>query len=254
MDARFNVTGVPISLANWQGALESVIQQAESRQGGYVCFSNVHVCVMARHDKRLLEILSDSFRTFPDGKPLAWLGRYQYGEKVSQVAGPDFFPALLNLPGGREYRHYFYGSAPETLERLIGNIRQEYPGTVIAGYESPPFRQLSKQELQGALQRIREARPDFIWVGLGAPKQEYWMAEHWLDLRPALLFGVGAAFDFHAGNVVRAPAWMRKIGMEWLHRLLQEPGRLWQRYLVTNSAFIWYLMAGAFSGKHKSGK
>lgn len=251
MDNRFDVIGVPISLTNWQDALDSIIQRSESKEGGYGCFTNVHVCVMAHQDKRLLRVLTDSFRTFPDGKPLAWIGNKRYGDRVTQVAGPDFFPAVLGLAGQHDYRHYFYGGAPETLRQLISNIKQKYPHATIAGYESPPFRDLSKQELEEALQRIRDAKPDFIWVGLGAPKQEYWMSEHWQELRPAILFGVGAAFDFHAGNVSRAPTWMRKNGLEWLHRFSQEPNRLWKRYLVTNSLFIWYLITEVFRSETK---
>lgn len=251
MSNRFNVIGVPISLTNWCGAIEDVIQRSESKQGGYICFTNAHVCVMAQHDKQLHNILSNSFRTFPDGKPLAWIGRKRYGEKVSQVAGPDFFPALLGYSGSQRSRHYFYGGAPDTLEKLVYHIRKEYPNTIIAGYESPPFREQSRQEINDGLQRIKHSKPDFVWVGLGAPKQEYWMSKHWNELSPAILLGVGAAFDFHAGNVSRAPIWMRKIGLEWLHRFFQEPSRLWKRYLVTNSLFLWYLITEVFRSETK---
>ncbi len=254
MDKRFNVIGVPISLTNWQEAFDSVILQLESKQGGYACFTNVHVCVMAHHEAQLLKVLSNSFRTFPDGKPLAWVGKKRYGSKVSQVAGPDFFPALLSIEGKRNYRHYFYGGQPEILQQLVTNIEHKYPHAKVVGYESPPFRELTEIELAEALQCIKNARPDFIWIGLGAPKQEYWMAKHWQELSPAILFGVGAAFDFHAGNVTRAPAWMRKFGLEWLYRFFQEPGRLWKRYLVTNSLFIWYLITGVFSSETKNNK
>ncbi len=135
------------------------------------------------------------------------------------------------------------------LDALVDKVKLNYSNAEIVGSESPPFRELSDAEIKSSLDRIREAKPDFIWVGLGAPKQEIWMARHWQELKPAILFGVGAAFDFHAGTVQRAPRWAQKLGLEWLHRLSQEPGRLWKRYFYTNSMFLFYLLKDALFKK-----
>ena len=139
------------------------------------------------------------------------------------------------------YRHYFYGSTPETLALLRQVLKRRYPGAVIAGMESPPFRPLTEEEDAAAVARINAARPDFVWVGLGAPKQERWMAAHRGKVQ-ALMVGVGAAFDYEAGNIRRAPAWMQRCSLEWLYRLLQDPRRLFKRYFVTNTKFMWWAL------------
>ena len=148
---------------------------------------------------------------------------------------------MLRAGGETPYRHYFYGSTPETLALLRQKIEQAYPGAVIAGMESPPFRPLTPEEDAAAVARINAARPDFVWVGLGAPKQEFWMARHQGAVR-ALMIGVGAAFDYEAGNIRRAPAWMQRCSLEWLYRLLQDPRRLFKRYFVTNTRFLWWAL------------
>ena len=147
----------------------------------------------------------------------------------------------LALDQCRGDRHFFYGSTTEVLDRLATRLRNDFPGLNICGLFSPPFRELTADEKQQHYKLIRDARPEFIWVGLGAPKQELWMAEAFESLRPSVLLGVGAAFDFHAHVVSRAPGAMRAMGLEWLYRLMSQPRRLWRRYLVTNSLFLVYL-------------
>ena len=140
-----------------------------------------------------------------------------------------------------EARHYLYGATAETLSLLSTSLTANIPNLNIVGCYAPPFRALTEQEESLVLDRINDDRPDYVWVGIGAPKQEYWMYKHWDSLKPAVLFGVGAAFDFHAGAKARAPRWMRTYGLEWLHRLISEPARLWRRYLITNSIFIFFI-------------
>ena len=218
-------------------AIQDVTEQSAGGEGGYVCFSNVHSVVTSRHDELLRTITNESFMSMPDGKPIATVSHWIGVNGVSQVAGPDFMPEFMKKTPGA--RHYLYGATPETLSALSGALVNAIPDLNIVGTFSPPFRQLTEQEEVVIIRDIKKTNPDYIWVGLGAPKQEYWMAQHWHDLRPAILFGVGAAFDFHAGVKRRAPEWMRSAGLEWLHRLASEPGRLWKRYLVTNSIFLY---------------
>lgn len=242
---RFEVLECLISVTDMEHALEAVLERAAARQGGYVCFANVHTVVTCKADYRFRQITNSSLMSMPDGMPLVAVGKLSGEMVVGRVAGPDFMLQLLQR--GQGLRHFFYGSTPDILERLVGEVDQMYPETVVVGTYSPPFRALTDAEVQQAIDRINGAKPDIVWVGLGAPKQEYWMAEHWRQLRPAILMGVGAAFDFHAGRVRRSPAWMQRAGLEWLYRLIQEPVRLWRRYLTTNSLFIYYFLRNVLS-------
>lgn len=239
---RFNVIGCKINKLIMKDALNKVIKRVANRKGGYVCFTNVHVSVMAREDRVIQEIINSSFMSLPDGKPLYWVAKLKGLKGIDQIPGPDFFPQLINLKTDIPLKHYFFGGQQSTLDELTNNIKSKYPDVEIVGTESPPFRELTTKEIETSLSRIKESCADIVWVGLGAPKQEKWMANNWQALKPAILFGVGAAFDFHAGNIQRAPQWVQAIGMEWLHRLLSEPSRLWKRYFYTNSMFLIYLI------------
>lgn len=237
---RFDILGCKISTANTLTAIEAVCNRIKSGEGGYVCFSNVHTVVTSRNDIYLRESTNSSFLSLPDGKPLSVYANLKGYTDVEQVAGPDFMPSFLK--GTKGVRHYFYGSTTETLEKLVKNFSSLYPDAIICGAYSPPFRELTPIEIENNIADIKKSDADVVWIGLGAPKQEYWMAEHWEQLKPAVLMGVGAAFDFHAGIKPRAPEWMKKYSLEWFYRLCSEPGRLWKRYLVTNTKFILYLL------------
>lgn len=247
MAARFDVIGCKITQATFNGAIENTLARLEGGEGGYVCFTNVHVSVMAHDTPALLQVLNQSFMTLPDGKPVYWVGKLYGIADIQQIPGPDFLPAMLAARREPPLRHYFYGGRQDVVDQLVQRLKEEYPQASVVGWESPPFRELSREEDRNAVQRIRDSGADIVWVGLGAPKQEYWMASHAEQLKPAILMGVGAAFDFHAGNMKRAPDWMRSVGLEWLHRLAQEPGRLWKRYLVTNTLFLVYVFKGLFT-------
>lgn len=251
MCKKFNVIGCEIAALTMKGMVNVILKRIQSDKGGYVCFANVHVSVMAREDAGFRQIINKAFLSVPDGKPLSWVGKLGGVDQVEQIPGPDFFPQLLQAQVSPPLRHYFYGGRQEVLDKLISEIKVKYPQVVIAGAYSPPFRELSDVEIEAELACISESKADVVWVGLGAPKQEKWMSHHWHSLRPALLFGVGAAFDFHAGTVQRAPEWVQKLGFEWLHRLLSEPSRLWRRYFYTNSMFLLYLLKGVFKSSKK---
>lgn len=242
MDERYDVIGSRVTRANTRSALDAVVERLRAGEGGYVCFTNVHAVVVARQDPSFRSVINDSFMSLPDGKPIYWIGRLRRAGPVRQVAGPEFFTTLLSQRQTPPLRHYFYGSRPEVLSALVGRLRSRFPDVDIVGAASPAFRELSAEEKASEIDRIKASGADIIWVALGAPKQERWMAENWRALRPAVLLGVGAAFDIHAGAVARAPAWMRRVGLEWLFRLVQEPRRLWKRYAYTNSMFLCYLL------------
>ena len=221
-------------------AQQAVADRLANGSGGYVCFTNVHAVVTGRRDARFRDVTNESFLSLADGKAVFWAGRARGARDLGHVPGPDFMLAALRRFA--THRHYFYGGAPATLDALVARLRETIPGLNVCGAYSPPFRPQTEAERREDCARIRDAGAEFVWMGLGAPKQELWMAASAEELRPAILFGVGAAFDFHAGTVRRAPAWMRTLGLEWLYRLCQEPRRLWRRYLVTNSLFVTYLI------------
>jgi N-acetylglucosaminyldiphosphoundecaprenol N-acetyl-beta-D-mannosaminyltransferase len=243
VNERYSVIGVRISRETMASALDRVLKQCSDGGGGYVCFTNAHVAVMAREDPGLRGVINGSFLSLPDGKPVYLSGKIRGISQLEHISGPEFFGRVLASEKSSRLRHYFYGGRSEVLECLLDNIKRSFPHADIVGYESPPFRALTEAEASAVNERIRSVKPDVVWVGLGAPKQELWMASHWSALRPALLLGVGAAFDFYAGSLNRAPVWMQRAGMEWVYRLWQEPKRLWRRYFYTNTMFILYTLS-----------
>lgn len=235
------IMGVNIAVTNMDKTVRRIGENLDNWRGEYICVSNVHTTVTAWEDPDYRAVQNGAVMALPDGGPLSQYSRRKGFAEAARVTGPDLMKQLLQESRDKHYRHYFYGSTPETLEALRRRIETAYPGAVIAGMESPPFRPLTDAEDAEAVARINEARPDFVWVGLGAPKQERWMAAHKGRVH-ALMLGVGAAFDYEAGNIRRAPAWMQRCNLEWLYRLLQDPGRLFRRYLVTNTKFLWWAL------------
>jgi N-acetylglucosaminyldiphosphoundecaprenol N-acetyl-beta-D-mannosaminyltransferase len=248
-EKRVSIIGSRISVCGPTCALAALEERLAARRGGYVCFTNAHAAVLCRRDAQFRGVTNGSFLSLADGKSVYWLGRLKGATDLGHVPGPDFLISVLERFPQR--RHFFYGSAPSVLESLVRSLRKQIPDLNICGSLSPPFRPLTQNEVREGHEQIRQANPDFIWVGLGAPKQELWMAESWQSLQPAILLGVGAAFDFHAGRVRRAPAALRLIGFEWLYRLLQEPQRLWKRYLITNTLFLYYSFQDALCGNDR---
>lgn len=239
---RVKIAGVEVSAVNMGQALsvlESHIQQGER---GYVCVSDAHSLMKASRSPQLGKVFSETVLTVPDGMPLVWAGRKAGAADMGRVCGPELLPALLAAGVPHGWRSYFVGGREEVAEALRENLETAVPGVRIAGMCSPPFRELTQAEDEALVAEINAARPDIVWVGLGAPKQEFWMAEHRGALNAPLLIGVGAAFDMHAGNVRRAPLWMREHGLEWLFRLSLEPRRLWKRYLGTIPRFAFAVL------------
>lgn len=238
-----SILGVDIAVTDMKSAVDYLTENLEHLRGKYVCVSNVHTTVMAYNDEEYRRIQNNAAIAIPDGKPLALVCKMRGHREARRVAGPDLMPEILSLSEKKGYRHYFYGSTRETLEALEKNLKKRYPGLNIVGMYSPPFRELTPDEDAEITGKIKEAEPDFLWVGLGAPKQEVWMHEHREKLN-AVMIGVGAAFDFHAGTAKRAPKWMQEFYLEWLYRLLQDPRRLYKRYVGSNIQFIWLIFTG----------
>ena len=217
-------------------AARAVVERAERKDGGYACLANVHVVVMASRDGLVDGALADAWAVFPDGWPVAWLQRRIGRTGASRVAGPDLMPLVIELGQDRGLRHFLFGSTEDVVSRLRNELQRRLPGADIVGALAPPVGvDLWAPEVKAS---VRAARPDIVWCALGAPKQELWMRSHHRELAPALLLGVGAAFDFIAGAKPRAPLAVQRLGLEWLHRLLSEPRRLWRRYLETNLVFV----------------
>lgn len=230
------VLGAQIDALSWGDAMARLLGWAHARESRYVTICNVHVVVSASRDAGYRDIINGSDMATPDGAPVAWMLRRQGFVDQPRISGPDLMWALCERAAAEGLPIYCYGSTGATLALLEQRLRAAFPALKMT-MESPPFRALTPEEDAAAVDRINDSGAGIVFVGLGCPKQERWMAEHRGRIN-AVMIGVGAAFDFHAGTVQRAPAWMRDNGLEWLHRLLSEPGRLWKRYLVTNTLFI----------------
>ena len=234
---RLPVLGVPISVLNWSEALGTLRAWAVAHESRYVCICNAHSVVSARQDERFRAAVEGADMATPDGAPVAWMLRRLGQPGQPRINGPDLMWQYCAQAGVQRESVFLYGSTPATLERLALRLREAFPGLVIAGMRSPPFRASTAEEDAADVAAINASGAGVVWVSLGCPKQELWMAAHAGRIQ-AVMVGVGAAFDFHAGTVARAPEWLRRCGLEWLHRLASEPRRLWRRYLVTNTMFI----------------
>jgi N-acetylglucosaminyldiphosphoundecaprenol N-acetyl-beta-D-mannosaminyltransferase len=235
---RVNILGVGVTPFDLAQAVATLDAWREERRHDYVCCVSVHGLVTAQRDPEIRNALNRAGLATEDGMPLVWWCRWAGFAQAGRVCGSDLLDAMCVLGVGRGHRHYFYGGSPRVVEQLVSRLTRRYPGLVIAGYRSPPFRPLTVEEDAVEVAAINEARPDFVWVGLGMPKQEKWMAAHVGKIEAAALIGVGAAFDFHAGAKPRAPFWMQRSGLEWLFRLISEPRRLAGRYLIDNTIFV----------------
>lgn len=231
-----NILKVNIAVTNMQETVQYITEHMEKLKGKYICVSNVHTTVMAHENEHYRRVQNSAVMALPDGKPLSIVSRKRGFKEAQRVTGPDLMLELFQKP----LKHYFYGGKEETLHILEKKLCEKYPDIQIAGMYSPPFRPLNEEEDKKAVEKINASGADIVWVGLGAPKQENWMYEH-KDRVNALMIGVGAGFDYHAGIIKRAPAWMQKCSLEWLYRLLQDPRRLWKRYISTNGKFLWLL-------------
>lgn len=234
-----DVVGVPLAVTDYERALDWIDAAVAADAREYVCVAAVHTVMESRDDEALRDAVAGAAFTVPDGQPLAWALRKLGHDIDSRVYGPELMARACARAAETGQRHYLYGGRDQSaLFRLTLRLRQRFPGLRIVGGWSPPFRALSEQELDEIAADINRARPDVVWVGIGVPKQEKWMAAMRDRLDAPVLVGVGAAFDFHAGLIPQAPDWMQRNGLEWLYRLKQEPRRLWKRYARHNPRFV----------------
>jgi N-acetylglucosaminyldiphosphoundecaprenol N-acetyl-beta-D-mannosaminyltransferase len=239
----FSLLNIPIAASSFDGAIEEISYRVRERRGTtLVHFTTVHMLVESVLSKEFSEMLRKADFNFPDGMPLVWLGQRASKGEVARVCGPDFMPAFCKQTAHLGYRHFFYGGAPGTAEAVITALQKEIPDLKVAGCYCPPFRPLTPEEDKDVCARINASRADLVWVCLGCPRQERWIADHRGKLNAPVLLAVGAAFDFTAGRMTRAPKFVREHGLEWLHRLVKDPGRLWRRYLIYNAFFLYLLL------------
>ena len=234
-----NILGVGIAAIDMDWLLDFTCRNIKDLSGDYMCVSNVHTTVMAYENQAYRGVQNGGIMAIPDGGPLSSAGRKRGFAGMQRTTGPSYLEEILKLSEQHGWRHYFYGATEDTLAKLRAELLEKYPKLEIVGMYSPPFRPLTPEEDAEVIRTINEAAPDFVWVGLGAPKQENWMAAHQGKIQ-GFMVGVGAAFDYLAGNIQRAPVWMQRCNLEWFYRLVQDPKRLFKRYMVTNTKFIWH--------------
>jgi N-acetylglucosaminyldiphosphoundecaprenol N-acetyl-beta-D-mannosaminyltransferase len=236
--ARVTVLDVEIDAINMQQALEHIDAELRSGRKGYVCLAGVHGVMEAHRDTTLAQIFAGATLVVPDGMPTVWVGRHQGHRSMERVAGPDLMLAVMSGAKFRDRTHFLCGGKAGVAEELRDALRARYPGIKIVGTHTPPFRPMSAAEENQLTRKINRLKPDVIWVGISTPKQERFMVRYLAQFETKLMFGVGAAFDFHTGRIKDCPEWVKRCGLQWLDRLLQDPRHLWKRYLRNNSAFL----------------
>lgn len=244
---RVKIIGVDISVVNFESAHSFLMDNFASARGKYICAANVHTTVTAHEDEEYRNVQNSSFMTLPDGKPLSVVGKKKGKKTMGRVTGPDFLEEILKKTENTGMKHYFYGTTQENLDSFINVVKQKYPNVNIVGVESSVFRPLTIQEEEELIERINNSKADFVWVALGAPRQEIFCNKLSMQTK-AVWIAVGGALNVISGVIPRAPQWMQNYGLEWFYRFMKEPRRLFKRYLITNSKFIWYLIKDRRNG------
>lgn len=246
---RIQILGSPVSAINMEQACASVMEALAAKQKGYVCFGGVQLLSEAYEHADYRELLERAFLVAPDGMPLVWLGRLQGRRHMDRVYGPDLMLRVCEQSVARGFTHFLYGGNSGVADDLKAELERRFPGIRIVGTHCPPFRPLNTHEEATLVNQIANTKPDIIWVGLGSPKQDRFMRDYLPKLDTTLMFGVGAAFDFHTGRVPQAPSWVQRCGMEWFFRVCCEPRRLAKRYFRNNPLFVWRLIKEWFGGQ-----
>jgi N-acetylglucosaminyldiphosphoundecaprenol N-acetyl-beta-D-mannosaminyltransferase len=241
MTTRLNLLGIQVNLITLQTAIAEMESSIVIEQPSYVCTCPVYTLMQGHERSEVRAALNSADWVTPDGMPVVWALRWLGASQVGRVYGPDLMLALSEISAQKGYGQYYLGGAPGVAEQLGLKMQQRFPGLKVAGTYCPPFRELTLDEEQMMISHLNASEADIVWVGLGSPKQDLWMAKYRASLKPALLVGVGAAFDFFTGRQPQAPRWMQHSGLEWLFRLASEPRRLWRRYLINNPKFLFQL-------------
>jgi N-acetylglucosaminyldiphosphoundecaprenol N-acetyl-beta-D-mannosaminyltransferase len=248
-----DVLGVPISVINLKTAAELIGSWSLAKTTKRIFFRDVASLMLASENKALRKLHYDADLVCPDGMPLVWVAKYRkFGKKIGRTYGPDVLEEICKATQYTESSHYFYGGKAGVTDLLIRNLKLRYPTLKISGHFSPPMRTIDDkfeltEDCMVEIEAIKAAKPDFIWVGISSPKQEYWISKAAPYFEKGIFLGVGAAFDFHAGTVKQAPLWMQRNGLEWLHRLFSEPKRLWRRYLILAPKFVFRVLTSKSS-------
>lgn len=236
-----NILGIRIDAVNMPMAVEAVESAVANRRKGYVCVAGVHGVMEAFREPDLALVFANAFLVVPDGMPTVWIGHLQGLNKMERVFGPDLMLQLISRSQNTGFSHFLCGGDYGVVEELQLTLQQQFPFARFVGTYTPPFRNMTSEEEHQLVEKLNNLNPDIVWVGLSTPKQEKFMARFWPFLKPMVLIGVGAAFDFHTGHIKDSPTWVKRSGLQWCHRLIQEPSRLWKRYLVNNSQFLCYI-------------
>ncbi len=239
--AHADVLGVQVSAIDLARAVDLAERWIAAGRAGYICMTGVHGVMEAKREPEFRGILNGAALNAPDGMPMTWVGRMQGLREMDRVFGPEFMAAMCRRSVEQGYRNFLYGGKPGVAELLRANFERRFPGLQVVGTYTPPFRALTETEEEEICARVRAARPHIVWVGLSTPKQERFMARYAQRLGAPLLAGVGAAFDYHAGLIRDCPQWVKRAGLQWAHRLMQDPRRLWRRYLRNNPVFLWHI-------------
>ncbi|MBF0331767.1 MAG: WecB/TagA/CpsF family glycosyltransferase [Candidatus Omnitrophica bacterium] len=245
----YDVLGVKVSVLNPDKAEHVIKGMIAHREKGYVCVAPVSMIMDCQADPAYLDIVNKADLVTPDGAPVAWLGQINGHKDVARTYGPGLMEQLCDHGRVLQWKHFFYGATPDVCDRLERSLKQRFPGLNVVGKLSPPFLPQAARLTDEVAVLINAAKPDIIWVGLGAPKQDFWNVLNRSVLDAPVLIGIGAAFDFLSGVKPQAPRWMQTVGLEWLFRLGCEPRRLWRRYLIGNTLFVWLLVKSCFRGK-----
>jgi N-acetylglucosaminyldiphosphoundecaprenol N-acetyl-beta-D-mannosaminyltransferase len=235
-----NVLGIGVHPIDLQKSAWILQRRIQEKRKGYVCLAGVHGVMEAQRNPHLKAILAEALLVVPDGMPTVWMGHMQGFCAMQRVFGPDLMIDIISRSEFRNCVHFFCGGEPGVADKLKANILEQFPWVKIAGTYSPPFRPMTATEEEDLAATLRLVQPDVIWVGLSTPKQEQFMARYLPMLDTKLMIGVGAAFLFHTGAIKDSPRWVKHIGLQWLHRLWQEPSRLWKRYVLNNPLFVVY--------------
>jgi len=237
---RANLLGVRISTLSFKATID-LIGDVIARDDRLALSPSPVYTVMQGYECSNVKAALNANLATPDGMPIVWALRLM-GHPAERVYGPDVMQAACARSVHEGWRHFFYGGSPDVVKTLVEVLKNQYPNLQVAGFESPPFRELTQEEDDGIVDRINASKAHIVWIGLGSPKQDVWMADHRARLNAPVLIGVGAAFDFFAGRIKQAPPWMQKSGTEWLFRLVSEPSRLWRRYLIYNPKFVFLFL------------
>lgn len=235
---RVRVVSLLVNVCDYESAIEEIVELVKQGNGGYVCFSTVHMIMESYDNRKFGGKVNSANMVIPDGMPLVWMQKLQGIREADRVRANSIMRMIFEHAEKHNLSVGFYGGNQEVIDEIQLKAKQEFPNLEIAYAYSPPFRPLTDEEDREITAEINRTKPDILFMGLGCPKQENWMSAH-KDQVKAIMLGVGASFDFYAGNIKECPEWLQKVGLEWLFRLTQEPRRLWRRYLILNPRFMW---------------